>query len=94
MITAYSTHTVFAVKSPFGLPAPLAADLQSVLDFIMSEPNIIAAMQFAKSLTARQQHVLTRLLDARACGLNLHMCGERLAVAAARQFEASEVQRG
>lgn len=98
MIASHFTQpTVYVNRvSPFRCTtAPLPAELQTVLSFVMSAPTIIAAVAFAKTLDARQQYVLTRLLDGLQAGLNLAMCGERLAAAASRQFEATaEVQRG
>ena len=90
MITAHSTLNHTPVKSPFRcVTATLPADLQAVLDLVLSGPNIRTAEAAVKSYTVRQQYVLTRLLQAYASGLNLAMCGERLARAAAHQFDAA-----
>jgi len=92
VITAHSTQPAVTVNraSPFRcIIEPLSADLQAVLNLVLSGTNILAAETVVKSYTVRQQYVLTRLLQAHASGLNLAMCGERLALAASRQFDVT-----
>jgi hypothetical protein len=86
MNTIDSTPNRVSVKSVFRAVA-VDADLLLVVDFVNGNHSITEAVAFAKGLSIRQQHVMTRLLEAQSHGLSIRQCGERLASAIARQFD-------